>query len=373
MKQIVVLGGGVAGLFTAYYLAKEGASVMLVEKEELGAGSVHAAGLIEPQTVYQINTISYLRDALQFAKRGVLTIKSVDGNWALCYLRALASPKSEDPSLFEMLRSMSQFSLCEYRRLAQEDREWSYQEKGLLELYEEKNSFEEALSEHKKRGTQYEVVEKEGYAGGIFFKEVGSVCTELFVQRMAKELSNVEILKAKAERVELDGSIQVSGRTLKPEVVVAAMGVECRKLGVPVTAVKGVGHRVSSPKKLDTPVIVYERSLALVSFDDWTKITSGLGFDFSPTSEDSQLDYAKGFLGELKLIDSKVGFRPCSPDGLPIIGRKQNVVVVTGGFRLGWSLAPAMGRYAADLALGRVKEYPYISRYVKGTHSAYLK
>jgi len=56
----------------------------------------------------------------------------------------------------------------------------------------------------------------------------------------------------------------------------------------------------------------------------------------------------------------------------PIVARKDNLVVATGGFRLGWSFAPAIGRYAADLALGKVKSYPHISKYAERLHSGRL-
>ena len=118
MSQVVVVGGGITGLFCAYYLAREGVSVTLIEEGELGEGSVHAAGLIEPTTFYQINNSKYLRDALSFARRGVLRFRSVNPSWLLSYIRHFGEPlKPEDT---ELLSGMSEYSIAEYRRLGEE-------------------------------------------------------------------------------------------------------------------------------------------------------------------------------------------------------------------------------------------------------------
>jgi D-proline dehydrogenase len=374
LSEIVVVGGGITGLFCAYYLNREGARVTLVEKEELGAGSVHAAGLIEPQTFYQINNWRYLQDALSFARRGVLKLRRFDFNWLLCYLRSFGYTLTRDE--LELIKRMSEYSVSEYRRLSEEDSDWGYTEPGLLELYEKRKSFEAALESLKTKGANHQTVEKEGYAGGVVFEDVGAVSTEQFTQRMAKELAGVPVVRAGAENVELSGRIEYGGKTLGPQAVVVTAGIECRKLGAPITAVKGLGFRLSAAgqNKSSRPIIVYERSLAMVWFDRWVKVTAGLDFDFSqePSNFELALKHAKRFVGDASMIDVKVGFRPCSPDGLPIIAKKENLVVATGGFRLGWSFAPAMGRYAADLALGKVESYPHISKYAGRLHAGRL-
>jgi glycine/D-amino acid oxidase-like deaminating enzyme len=39
------------------------------------------------------------------------------------------------------------------------------------------------------------------------------------------------------------------------------------------------------------------------------------------------------------------------------------LVVATGGFRLGWSFAPGLGRHAARLDVGHVDNDPFLARY----------
>ena len=47
------------------------------------------------------------------------------------------------------------------------------------------------------------------------------------------------------------------------------------------------------------------------------------------------------------------GLRPCTPDGLPVIGARNGVILATGHGMLGVTLAPLTGRLVADLVSGR--------------------
>ncbi|MEM0120555.1 MAG: FAD-binding oxidoreductase [Thermoprotei archaeon] len=373
---MVVVGGGVTGIFCAYYLAREGVSVTLIEKGELGSGSVHAAGLIEPNTYYQINNWRYVRDVFSFARRGVLRFRRVSQSWLLSYLSHFGERLQPDDTA--LLSQMSDYSVSEYMKLGEEDPAWGYTQPGLLELYEEKRSFEQALGSLKTK-TGWRQVEMDGYAGGIVYDDVGVVVTEMFVKRMGEELKrlNVEVVHAKAGRVGLDGRVETPGKMYVGEKTIVAAGVESRKLGVPITPVGGVGYRLKptgSGKRPKRPIIVYERSLAVVWAEEWVKVTVGLDFGFKPgtPSLEKLSPHIERFVGPAQLIDAKTGVRPCSPDGLPVVGAKDRLIVATGGFRLGWSFAPAIARAAADLALGKSKGHPRLSRYTGNLHSGVL-
>jgi D-proline dehydrogenase len=55
--KIIVVGGGIVGLFTAFYLVKEGAEVVIVEQDKPGELSRAAAGILE-FTRFAINRIN---------------------------------------------------------------------------------------------------------------------------------------------------------------------------------------------------------------------------------------------------------------------------------------------------------------------------
>jgi D-amino-acid dehydrogenase len=60
-------------------------------------------------------------------------------------------------------------------------------------------------------------------------------------------------------------------------------------------------------------------------------------------------------LDEREEIETWAGLRPCTPDGLPVIGRPTGVeplILATGHARKGLSLAPITGRLVAELVTG---------------------
>ena len=62
---------------------------------------------------------------------------------------------------------------------------------------------------------------------------------------------------------------------------------------------------------------------------------------------------------ELDAVEPWHGFRPCSPDGLPYLGRSPrypNLTVATGHLMMGLSLGPITGRIVAQLASGETPE-----------------
>ena len=57
-------------------------------------------------------------------------------------------------------------------------------------------------------------------------------------------------------------------------------------------------------------------------------------------------------IDEEDISNAKSGLRPCSPDGLPYIGRSRavkNLVFATGHAMMGWSLGPATGKLVSEI------------------------
>lgn len=67
--KVGIVGGGIVGLMSAYFLAKEGVSVTVYDPAP-GKYSIHAAGLIEPYRFDRINTTSMIAKMLRFMRRG---------------------------------------------------------------------------------------------------------------------------------------------------------------------------------------------------------------------------------------------------------------------------------------------------------------
>ncbi|BCU71442.1 FAD-dependent oxidoreductase [Stygiolobus caldivivus] len=362
--KVAIVGGGIVGLFTAYYLSKENVDVTVFEKAFLGNGSVHAAGLIEPYRFDKINSLSMIKKMMKYRSIGVTNIRSVNANWLFSLIAELNKPAP--PEAWEIMRFMASYSLKEYKRMAEERNDFDYEENGLLELYYDKSSLEKAVEEEKGNPfrPKFEVTDVKGFAGGIYFPELSKVDTFKFINRMERELDNVRVIIKEVKKVGIDGTLEGA----KYDRVVLASGVSLRNLGLPITAFKGYGYRVKGEVEIKYPFVLAEYGVAVAKNSDHIKITGGFDADFSEDSNRAEffLGVASKVVGVNYVYDLTMGYRPCSPDGFPIIGEYENLVFSTGACRLGWSFAPAMGKMTSDMVLGRAKSYGYLSRYISG-------
>jgi D-proline dehydrogenase len=371
---IAVVGGGIAGLFTAYYLEKEGESPTLFEAGTPGERSAHAAGIIEPTTAYPTNTISFLRRVYRLWRRRTCHFRRVDPRWLVESARALERRPIE--SMDDTILRMGRESILAYDELSQRADDFGFRKGGLLETYDDPVHFaeERARAESRIRVTPFEVREPAGTAGGLFFPEVGWLDTDLFVRRILRELRQTTVVRQRVERVTLDGSVAAAGQTRRFDSVVVTTGVAARTLGVPLTGVRGYGWHLRSPRPVESAVIAVDTGIALVPLANSVKATGGWDFDLGTqwSGAASVLERIRQMIPVESIVDFNQGSRPCTPDGLPTVGRRENVVAANGGFRLGWSLAPAMGRAAAELAVGRAQNEPFLSRFCHSMRSGIL-
>ncbi len=369
------MGGGIAGLFAAYYLEKEGASVTLFEKGEPGGDSIHAAGILEPENFYRINNLDYLRRAWRYWRNDSSAFHNVDRRWLFRYFRTMG--REPDRAGWTHLRAMAEESTRAYNALAEARNDFELRMGGLEEVYESAKAFRAAVraNESKYPPVPFEVKERKGLAGVIYFPKMGWLHTELFVRRILSEMPRVRIERKAVRSLSADGTLDAGGGPRRFDAVVASTGVAARRIGLPLTAVKGYGWHAIARERKDIAVIYADRGIAAVPLGPRAgtpseagrhlKVTGGWDFDLTErtTHAEAILSRARELAGLDQVLDFRSGQRPCSPDGLPIVSRSGNVVAVAGGFRLGWSYAPGMGREGALLALGKKQNDPFLSRY----------
>ncbi|MCG2871984.1 MAG: FAD-binding oxidoreductase [Sulfolobales archaeon] len=355
--RVAVVGGGIVGLFAAYYLKRDGAEVTIFEREYLGRGSIHAAGLIEPYRFDRINSLGMIAKMLRYMARGITRVRQVDPLWLKALLRTLnRSPPLE---AWERVKWMAEFSLKEYRRLAEERNDFDYDESGLYEVSLNERDFEDNLRDclNSPLKPKCEEAEIKGLGRAVYFPELAKVSTEAFVERMRRELNGVTIAKK-----EVTDYLSLKGEF---DEVVVASGVNVRSLGLPITSFKGYGFRVIGNERVKLPVsvVLNDYGLAIVKNSGYVKLTAGFEADFSRGISEGERVFklASRAVEVVRVIDGLEGWRPCTHDGFPLVGKFKGLVVATGACRLGWSFAPAMGKMASDLALGREKGFGYIS------------
>jgi len=171
--------------------------------------------------------------------------------------------------------------------------------------------------------------------------------------------------------VGLDGTLETGGSAATFDAVAVCTGVTSRRLGLPLTGVKGYGWHVRSRANVEVATIFVDRGIAVVPFENELKVTGGWDFDLSanPSHSQSVLAEVKRVVAIDQVLDFSDGSRPCTPDGLPIVGRKDRLIIANGGFRLGWSFAPALGKRAARLCMDPSENDPFLSRYCGSLHA----
>ncbi len=363
--RVAVVGGGIAGLFTAYYLERAGAEVTVLDERAPGARSVHAAGIIEPTTAYRTNTLAFLRRVWRFWRRGTCTFRSIDPRWLVESARQLE--RDPVPGAAETLLRMGRASLATFAALAEARNDFGFAPRGLVERFDDATHFEQERADALAQRAVTPVEEREGTgdAGALFFPGVAWLHTEQFVERLLRELSRTRFLRERALGVTLDGDVVTAAGTRRYDRVAVCTGVAARTLGVPLTAVRGYGWHVQARSPPEVATIHVDRGIAIVPFANELKVTGGWDFDLGSglRHAGTVLSAVRQVVDLVAVVDTNDGARPCTPDGLPTVGRRGAVVVANGGFRLGWSFAPAMGEEAAKLCLDRAENDPFLARF----------
>jgi glycine oxidase len=349
--DVVVAGGGIVGTAIAYRLAKEGRSVVLLEKGEIGREASWAAGGI----LAPVHLAEYPTPLA-----------------SLC----LAS-SALYPALIEELRSLSaadpEHRMTGYLILERNDEE----ARDSRELEAWKRAHEQPahrLSADEVRAFQPGLAD--GVRGGLFLPDIAQVRNPRMAVALAEaaQKRGVEIRR----NCPLTGFLRVPGRVtgvktpqgdLLAGTVVLAAGAWSAELLKPlglslaVKPIKGQMLLVQAAPDQVRAVVQGGDTYLVPRADGRVLVGSTLedaGFDKSVTASGLGGLAERGTailpaLGELPLIGSWAGLRPGTPDRLPYLGRSpmEGLLVATGHFRNGILLAPITAELIADLVAGR--------------------
>jgi D-amino-acid dehydrogenase len=403
--KVVVLGSGVIGTATAYYLAQSGADVTVIDRQD-GAGletSFANAGQVSPgySTPWAAPGIPLKALKWIFQKHAPLSIRPDGSLWQLQWLCAMlrnCTDRRYSVNKERMMR-VAEYSRDCLRALRQSTGiNYEHRTGGTLQLFRTHAQVAAAkldIAVLEECGVPYELLDEAGVAraepalaysssqlaGGLrlpgdetgdchlFTKELASLAQRMGVKfRFGREVTRVL-----HDGQQIQG-VEVGSELLRADRYVLAMGSYTRdllkplELRIPVYPIKGYSLTVPLVNESLAPVsTVLDETykIALTRFDNRIRV-GGMaeltGFDMSlnparrATLEMVTRDLFPG--GDLKRASFWTGLRPMTPDGTPIIGgtRYSNLYLNTGHGTLGWTMACGSGKLISDIITGRTPE-----------------
>ena len=354
-RKYIIIGAGILGASTAYFLAKAGADVMILDRKDKGQATDAAAGIVCPWLSQRRNKAWYY-----LAKSGagfypqLIEELSKDGETETGYSRVGAISLHTDDSKLTAMRVRAMKRREEAPEIGEISLLSSEQTKTLFPLL------------------------KDGY---------GSVHVSGAARVDGRKLRDALMRGAKkhgATFISWDGSlvhegsqiigVKANGTAMKADTVIAANGAWMNELIKPL----GIDFIIAPQRAqimhiqvegLDTsklPVVMPPSNQYLLGFDDNRIVAGsthedGVGFDYRTTISGQHeilskaLEYAPG-IGAGTLLETRVGFRPVAPGFLPVIGELpgfKNLLLANGLGASGITMGPFIGKQLANMAQGK--------------------
>lgn len=412
-RPIVVVGGGVIGCFTAYFLTRLGARVVLLERDRLGSGaSLGNCGYVCPSHVLPLATPGAVRQTLRamMSRDSPIAISRTPSPSLLAWFARFATRCREAP--------MNEAAEARHRLLAESKRLYTemvergeiacdWRETGLLVVYRSGSEFERFRSVADRLRHDFEVSStaldssqlcqheptlRPGLGGGWLFKDdvqidpavlMGSLKSLLLgcgvdihesceVRRLVIEAGRLVAVDTSTGCLEVSGMVLCTGA----EAPAFARMLRCT---LPIQPGKGYSITKATAGPVPrTPLIFEESHVAVSPLHKALRIGSTMEF----AGYNRELNAKRlGLLSratrehlrespDLSDADNWAGWRPMVYDGVPCIDRAPaapNAIVAAGNGMIGLSTAPATGQLAAALATGTTPPFdatPYrVSRF----------
>jgi D-amino-acid dehydrogenase len=394
--DVVVVGAGVVGAFAALELAAAGAQVEVLERGEgWGTGcSWGNAGLLVPSHARPIAAPESLRAGLGWMWRpdspfGIRPRPSL-APWLLRYLRACAPRRADAAERLQ--RELCRESLELFAGLGAAGIDSGFRRRGCLTVHmgeaAEEHAAAEAASETGRalgaqllgaaEARELEPLLSDRVRAAVQFPQEGE-CDPVRLTRSAGAVAAERGVRLRdgveAYGMRADGggvAVDTTRGVVRAGRAVLAAGAWsgrlARSLGVRLPLQGGKGYAAEWDREaapVSMPIYMHDARCVANPMDDRTRMTGGLLLDglderFDPRRVGAIAAAARDVLDVTAPPRlTWRGLRPCTPDGLPVIGvhsAAPGVVFATGHAMLGVTLAPLTGRLVAELAAGTLSQ-----------------
>ncbi len=395
MKKVIIIGGGVIGLCSAYYLIKEGHQVTVIDQSSMDHGASYVnAGYLTPSHFIPLAAPGVMKQGLRsmFDPTSPLFIKPRFNRyflqWALAFSRSCsASNVTQSIKIIKDINLWSTDLFSEIR--SSEGFTFQLENKGLLILCLTEKMLEEELrlshiaSEEGLDVKQLSTSEINTMEPNVALNAIGAVHYQCdwhttpheFMKEMYDWLKTKGVIFYKNEQVvdiqASEGDIKeiiTSNDSFTADEFVLAAGswsdLLSRKLGIRILLEAGKGYRINVDKHtgITIPTVLAEAKVAVTPMNGFTRFAgtmeiAGVNHKINRVRVDAIAEAAHRYYPDISISNDEkenaaCGLRAISPDGKPYIGKSSkcnNLTIATGHAMMGWSMAPATGKLVAEI------------------------
>ncbi|PIB26322.1 NAD(P)/FAD-dependent oxidoreductase [Maribacter sp. 4G9] len=395
-KKTLIIGAGIMGLCSAYYLHKKGHQVTVLEKSNGGQGASFVnAGYLTPSHIVPMSAPGVITKGLSMMmdSKSPFYIKprwDTDFfKWAWAFHKSSTQVKVDRAAPIIKNINLLSSSLYDEIKESRDLGDFHLEKKGLLMIYQtdaygdaEKKVAATAkgfglevshleTDELKKLHGDTEVIGK----GALHYFCDSHTTPTVFMAKMKEYLLNNGVRIKYGEAVTnfdysngVISKVQTEKETFHPDNVVLASGSWSndlvKQLGITLQVQAGKGYciDVHRPTGIKLPAILMEAKVAITPMAGFTRFAgtmefSGVNYDINLNRVEAIAEAVKKFYPSIEITqeeikNAKCGLRPVSPDGLPYIGKSghfDNLFITTGHAMMGWSLGPATGKLISEV------------------------
>ena len=394
-KKVVIIGGGIMGVCSAYFLNKEGHEVTIIDKSNFSSGASFVnAGYITPSHIISLAAPGIITKGLKwmFNPSSPFYVKPrLDKDflqWAWAFKRS--STKQKVTQSIPVIKDINILSRELYIAMKSSgDLDFHYEHKGLLMAYKHDKAGEQEWEVGKKAiqlglkvenltAKEVEILEPKAnlnIKGAVYFHSDAHMTPGGFMKNMLAYLKRQGVTILAEEEVK---DIIISNNSIKKvitnkqeitadEFVMAAGSwspLISKKLGIKMLLQPGKGYRINVAQEtnITIPTVLLEAKVAVTPMNGFTRFSGTMEIDkinhkINPIRvnaiANSASEYYKGL--QISTEDKEAaqcGLRPVTPDGLPYIGKTtqyNNLTFATGHAMMGWSLGPATGKLVSEI------------------------
>ena len=404
-KHILVIGAGVIGLSVAYYLAKRGCRVTILDRnpEQRDGCSFGNAGMIVPSHFVPLAAPGMVAMGFRmmwnpespFYVKPRLDAGLIAWGWKFWHASTAAHVAQSAP----LIRDLSFASRACFEELAAlPGNDFGLVKRGLLMLCKTAQAFDHEIK-MAKQARELEIPAeildaaalaalepgvRMDVAGAVLFPKDCHLTPARFIARLERELKNMgakfsyktEAASFRITNRRVDALHTNQGDFFADEYVICggAWSPELAKglrVALPMQAGKGYSLTLKNPRQLPERCAIFtEARVAVTPMDGalrfgGTMEIAGLNEAINPARIRGIVNAVPTYFPEFTPEDFAEikpwsGLRPCSPDGMPYIGRfraYENLATATGHAMMGLSLGPITGKLIAEILHGERPDF----------------